>query len=536
MSGRGKGGKGLGKGGAKRHRKVLRDNIQGITKPAIRRLCRRGGVKRISGLTYEETRGVLKVFLENVIRDSVTYTEHARRKTVTARDVVFALKKQGRTLYGFGSDTMFFQSIRPKARRAPSATPPPPPGPSFINPIAPNRPSRTPFSKKILDDCGNVLDSCCNVGLYLDEISKYFDNFNTFNFARKKQVLIQHNVIELFLVHKRNDIEITANLKFIDKAMDLNLVYDYFIQFVLNEGKPQYPNINRPTNLFKFKSQADYDKCALDFNHVTLQDIQQNLTFFDQNSDLAEILEQSTKEKFMFCYQELRTPHYYTLDSMINQSHRSNDFWQNDSVTAFFQIYSFLRSHQTIFTHYNLTTENIVLTYVPTKHYDFIYKENDATIVEFSSNFLIKINDFSKSVMLDITDNIYNDFIIKDEPSARQNGYNDVIENLKININKSEDLSLINGILKHVDALQIPVDLKTLFRKVRYRHHREQPNSGNRIGNVEGMYQELLQYLQSNPVRRDSRAPDLYGTFTIHTDLIDHINNIQNKSFEFKKK
>ena len=61
MSGRGKGGKGLGKGGAKRHRKVLRDNIQGITKPAIRRLARRGGVKRISGLIYEETRGVLKV-------------------------------------------------------------------------------------------------------------------------------------------------------------------------------------------------------------------------------------------------------------------------------------------------------------------------------------------------------------------------------------------------------------------------------------------------------------------------------------------
>ena len=33
---------------------------------AIRRLARRGGVKRISGLIYEETRGVLKIFLENV--------------------------------------------------------------------------------------------------------------------------------------------------------------------------------------------------------------------------------------------------------------------------------------------------------------------------------------------------------------------------------------------------------------------------------------------------------------------------------------
>ena len=40
MSGRGKGGKGLGKGGAKRHRKVLRDNIQGITVRALRPLAR----------------------------------------------------------------------------------------------------------------------------------------------------------------------------------------------------------------------------------------------------------------------------------------------------------------------------------------------------------------------------------------------------------------------------------------------------------------------------------------------------------------
>lgn len=112
----GKGGKGLGKGGAKRHRKILRDNIQGITKPAIRRLARRGGVKRISAskfylgihgsamqmlmvflaVIYEETRGVLKTFLEGVIRDAVTYTEHAKRKTVTSLDVVYALKRQGR--------------------------------------------------------------------------------------------------------------------------------------------------------------------------------------------------------------------------------------------------------------------------------------------------------------------------------------------------------------------------------------------------------------------------------------------------------
>lgn len=103
MAGRGKGGKGAGKGGAKRHRKVSRNNLEGITKPAIRRLARRGGVKRISNAIYEETRTVLNVFLQSVIRDSVTYTDHAKRKTVTAMDVVYALKRQGRTLYGFGA-------------------------------------------------------------------------------------------------------------------------------------------------------------------------------------------------------------------------------------------------------------------------------------------------------------------------------------------------------------------------------------------------------------------------------------------------
>nr|CAG8645776.1 228_t:CDS:2 [Entrophospora candida] len=53
---------------------------QGITKPAIKRLARHGGVKRISGLVYKETRSVLKVFLEDVIKDAITYTDLCTQK------------------------------------------------------------------------------------------------------------------------------------------------------------------------------------------------------------------------------------------------------------------------------------------------------------------------------------------------------------------------------------------------------------------------------------------------------------------------
>ena len=81
----------------------------GISDASIRRLARRGGVKRISNLIYEETRTALKEFLKNVVCDAVTYTEYARRKTMTAMDVVHALKRQGHTLYGYHGVTSYNQ-------------------------------------------------------------------------------------------------------------------------------------------------------------------------------------------------------------------------------------------------------------------------------------------------------------------------------------------------------------------------------------------------------------------------------------------
>jgi len=101
----GKGGAKTVKGGAKRHRKLLRDNIQGITKPALRRCARRAGVKRISGLIYEESRANIARYLNVILKDAVTFTEHAHRKTVVAMDVVYSLKRHpefGTVLYGFG--------------------------------------------------------------------------------------------------------------------------------------------------------------------------------------------------------------------------------------------------------------------------------------------------------------------------------------------------------------------------------------------------------------------------------------------------
>ncbi|XGW20320.1 hypothetical protein V3C99_003824 [Haemonchus contortus] len=86
---------------ARRHCMKIKDKWMGITKGDIRRLARRGGVQRISEDVYELIRGVLGVFLEEVIHDAVTYCEHVKRKTVTVMDVVYALKRRGYATYGF---------------------------------------------------------------------------------------------------------------------------------------------------------------------------------------------------------------------------------------------------------------------------------------------------------------------------------------------------------------------------------------------------------------------------------------------------
>ena len=73
--------------------------MKNITKRDIRRLGRRAGIKRLNRDVAEEARGALVEFLTKIIKDSTTYTEHASRKTVIRNDVVYALKKNGHTLY-----------------------------------------------------------------------------------------------------------------------------------------------------------------------------------------------------------------------------------------------------------------------------------------------------------------------------------------------------------------------------------------------------------------------------------------------------
>merc|ERR1712170_96023 len=93
--------KGKSAGAGKRVKKVLKANASSVSQGSIRRLARRGGVKRIAGPVYGEVRDVLRRFVDGVVRDATAYTEHSKRKTVSVQDIIAALRKRGRAIYGF---------------------------------------------------------------------------------------------------------------------------------------------------------------------------------------------------------------------------------------------------------------------------------------------------------------------------------------------------------------------------------------------------------------------------------------------------
>lgn len=102
--------------GGRCHRKIPKDCIRGISKPDIRRLARRGGVKRISAMIYDDIRLAMKERLQTILKDCIAYVEYRKAKTVTVHDVIHALQRLGRPIYGFDPDTYTHNAASKKRR------------------------------------------------------------------------------------------------------------------------------------------------------------------------------------------------------------------------------------------------------------------------------------------------------------------------------------------------------------------------------------------------------------------------------------
>ncbi|BFZ56233.1 hypothetical protein PYCC9005_003277 [Savitreella phatthalungensis] len=85
-------------------REPRKDALSGITNNDLRRLARRGGVKRVSAAIYPEARRAMRDFVRPLLGNIAAIVEMRKQQTVTYKDVIYALKFAGKTLYGFSND------------------------------------------------------------------------------------------------------------------------------------------------------------------------------------------------------------------------------------------------------------------------------------------------------------------------------------------------------------------------------------------------------------------------------------------------
>lgn len=95
----------------KKVRKVFRNTIQGVTKPAIARLTKMAGVIRVSDDVYEKSREIITKYLEDISVRLVAILYNERRQTVYVEDISNALPVKA---FGASDDRVTHHATNPK--------------------------------------------------------------------------------------------------------------------------------------------------------------------------------------------------------------------------------------------------------------------------------------------------------------------------------------------------------------------------------------------------------------------------------------
>jgi len=80
---------------------VSRSNLEAITNPAITRLARMAGVKKVGSDVFPEVRNVIHTKVDMIVKHALTYMEHAHRRKLMLDDVKHAYESyMKKKMYG----------------------------------------------------------------------------------------------------------------------------------------------------------------------------------------------------------------------------------------------------------------------------------------------------------------------------------------------------------------------------------------------------------------------------------------------------
>lgn len=93
------------KGKVSRRAKEQQRAIDGLTRPAIKRLAKKGGVKRMKADVFLDTRDACSQFVSTVLDNAVVLAEFENKSSITSNHLIRALQMNNVGVIGFGAIT-----------------------------------------------------------------------------------------------------------------------------------------------------------------------------------------------------------------------------------------------------------------------------------------------------------------------------------------------------------------------------------------------------------------------------------------------
>ena len=335
--------------------------------------------------------------------------------------------------------------------------------------------------------------------LYIEKIIPTFKNYSvTYELLLKYKVIVPYKCI-LKINHKKNKSQ--------------NIIYEWYVSSFMNNFT-QCPNTFQALNLYRMTDRS-YDS-FININGKALKEDILNLTKIDTHHE--SLKKHLTSNATPFCMERSNCLDYKPLSYLIS----NKNIGELDCVTSFFQLYAFLYIHKNIFTHYDLTLDNILLCYndFNNYHFKYIYKYNDDVILEFSSSLLVKIIDCSNCYIKTKSESFLSHASSMSIEEQKENGLFTVIQNTKLN--PVQDLIPLRQLQPYSNMFQ-----STFANQILSKLDTE-------IHTIDDAYRYLFGYCRQYYIH-SKRNTRLFGTFEIHTEVIESIHSVTDPKERTKK-
>ena len=386
------------------------------------------------------------------------------------------------------------------------------------------------------DLCLNT-NVCLLIGMFSKRLNTFFKNFKTLkNIKHCNKLLLNNGKYGVLFIVKSEIFHYKAisllkfmNVKRKSGYSDI-LLYEFIVGKRINLFT-NAPNILTTLNLYRCNSLKDHSNIINSTSTINTQKLIKSIKVIE-NVD-KDVINESCKSPELYALEQLFIPNAVQLSELIEY----NEFMKFDLLPVLFQVYSFLRIYQNVFTHYDLHANNELLVEVPNRSFEFQYIDKSHTIT-FKSQYMVKIIDYARSYCQNITEKVYS--TVCQQPNCGKdcgtnNGYywlsntnkNDHIKSRILN--RTDDLHLLDDIRRHYCLNKNP-QLKKILSTVYYPIQYASPEiivSGlkkNRIQNVEDAYQVLLHHMIN--IKQNKQVHKCCGRFTISTDVIKNMNDV----------